>query len=366
MNGKTDKNYGTSNINILGSELLSTPEQIRSELPMSPAAEATVLRARKTLQDILDGRDHRLFAVIGPCSVHDSKAAMEYADRLAKLAKDIQKQIFVLMRVYFEKPRTTLGWKGLINDPDIDDTFQMEKGIRIGRKLLLQINELGLPAATEALDPVMPQYLSDLISWSAIGARTTESQTHREIASGLSMPVGFKNGTDGNVTMAINGMKSAQSSHHFLGMTEKGQVARFHTKGNPYGHLVLRGGSDKPNYDSKSVQKVESMLKDQGLPQRIVIDCSHGNSEKDESKQPVVMKEAVRQRIEGRTSVVGFMLESNLEAGRQDIPEDLTKLRYGVSITDSCIDWATTERALREAHQTLSTQSRKDAKESQP
>lgn len=357
MGDKFSKNLGTSNVNILGSELLSTPEQIRTELPVSETAGQTVLGARKTLQNILDGKDQRLFAVVGPCSVHDPEAAMEYAGRLAKLSGKINSHIFVLMRVYFEKPRTTLGWKGLINDPDMDDTFQMEKGLRVGRKLLIQINELGLPAATEALDPIMPQYLSDMISWSAIGARTTESQTHREIASGLSMPVGFKNGTDGNVAMAINGMKSAQSPHHFLGMTEKGQVARFHTKGNPYGHLVLRGGSHKPNYDEESVSKVEQMLRDHGLPQRIVVDCSHGNSEKDEAKQPMVLKEMIRQRAGGRTSLVGFMLESNLEAGRQDIAGDLSNLRYGVSVTDSCIDWATTESSLQEAHQKLEANS---------
>jgi 3-deoxy-7-phosphoheptulonate synthase len=252
------------------------------------------------------------------------------------------------MRVYFEKPRTTVGWKGLINDPDMDDSFHIEKGIGIARKLLLDLAELGLPTATEALDPIMPQYLGDLITWNAIGARTTESQTHREMASGLSTPVGFKNGTDGSLVVAINALKSARQPHHFLGINEDGRSAVMQTRGNNYGHVVLRGGAGRTNYDSVSVALCEQALQKAGLPDRIVIDCSHGNSNKDPSLQPLVARDCIEQIVNGNKSIIGLMLESNLEAGNQDIPTDRSKLRYGVSVTDGCIDWATTEKSLRE------------------
>jgi 3-deoxy-7-phosphoheptulonate synthase len=271
---------------------------------------------------------------------------MEYATKLAALRKEFANQMEIVMRVYFEKPRTTVGWKGLINDPFMDDSFHIEKGLHLAREVLLHIAELGLPAATEALDPITPQYLSDLVSWSAIGARTTESQTHREMASGLSMPVGFKNGTDGGLGVAINALKSASRPHHFLGINQDGQCAVFRTSGNPYAHVVLRGGQ-RPNYDSVSVAMCEQELSRQGLTPNIVIDCSHGNSNKDPSLQPLVAEDCAHQIMEGNRSIVGLMLESNLHAGNQPIPKDLSQLKYGVSVTDACIDWSATEKLLR-------------------
>lgn len=287
--------------------------------------------------------------VVGPCSIHDLKAAREYAGRLKKLADEVSETLVLIMRVYFEKPRTTVGWKGLINDPDMDDSFQMEKGLRSARSFLLGLAELGLPAGTEALDPITPQYLSDLITWTAIGARTTESQTHREMSSGLSTPVGFKNGTDGSLQVAVNALRSVSRPHHFLGINQLGQCAVFHTRGNDYGHIVLRGGGG-PNYGPKSIAACEAALEQAGLQKNIVVDCSHGNSKKDPSQQPAVFESCIRQIVEGNRSIVGFMLESNLEAGNQKVPDDLSTLRYGVSVTDACIDWATTEAVLRESH----------------
>jgi 3-deoxy-7-phosphoheptulonate synthase len=273
-------------------------------------------------------------------------AAREYAGRLQALAKRVERSLFVVMRVYFEKPRTTIGWKGLINDPDLDDSFHIEKGIRLARSLLLDLAELGLPAATEALDPIMPQYLADLVSWYAIGARTTESQTHREMASGLSAPVGFKNGTDGSLDVAINALQSVRHPHHFLGITPDGRLAVFRTRGNPNAHIVLRGGGGRTNYDSVSVALCEQALAKAGLPVNVVIDCSHGNSNKDPALQPLVAENCTNQILEGNRSIVGLMLESHLHAGSQPIPADRSQLRYGVSITDACIGWETTERLL--------------------
>jgi 3-deoxy-7-phosphoheptulonate synthase len=336
------------NVNVVAKTVLSTPAEIRAEMPMSAAAEAAVLNSRRTLQDIMDGRDPRLFAVVGPCSIHDVDAALDYAERLQSLASDVSDSLVVLMRVYFEKPRTTVGWKGLINDPDMDDSFQVDKGVRIARRLLLDLAERGLPAATEALDPVMPQYIGELISWTAIGARTTESQTHREMASGLSTPVGFKNGTDGSLQVAINALQSARQPHHFLGINQDGRTAVFQTRGNLYGHIVLRGGGG-PNYDAASVARSEQALREAGLPERIVIDCSHGNTNKDPSAQPLVARDCVEQVVAGNRSITGFMLESNIGAGNQRIPENLADLEYGVSVTDGCIDWDTTASLLREA-----------------
>lgn len=341
------------NINVLSETQLPPPAAIKAQLPSTRRGEHTVLRSRLTIQNIIDGRDPRLLLVVGPCSIHDVAAAMDYARRLRGLADSTEDALFVVMRVYFEKPRTTVGWKGLINDPDMDDSCRMEKGIRMARQLLLDLAELGMPAATEALDPVMPQYLGDLISWTAIGARTTESQTHREMASGLSTPVGFKNGTDGGLQVAINALKSARQPHHFLGINQDGRPAVVHTRGNPYGHIVLRGGGGRPNYDSVCVALTEKALKEAGLPARIVIDCSHGNSNKDPGLQPLVARDAIEQVVQGNQSIIGLMLESNLGWGNQDIPADLSQLRYGVSITDACIDWATTEQVLREAAATL-------------
>jgi 3-deoxy-7-phosphoheptulonate synthase len=299
------------------------------------------------LHDILHGRDDRLAVVIGPCSIHDVDAAMDYARRLNGLRQALCDDLVIVMRVYFSKPRTTVGWKGLINDPDMDDSFHIEKGIRTARELLLHLAEIGVPAATEALDPIMPQYLSELITWTAIGARTTESQTHREMASGLSTPVGFKNGTDGSLTVAINALQSVRHPHHFLGITQQGQSAVFRTRGNTYGHIVLRGGGSRTNYDSVSLALCERELEKAGLPQNIVVDCSHGNSSKDPGLQPLVAENLANQVLDGNRSLVGFMLESNLHWGSQPIPADRATLRYGVSVTDPCIDWETTEGLLQ-------------------
>jgi 3-deoxy-7-phosphoheptulonate synthase len=334
------------NVNVAAADRLPPPDAIRAELPTTTRAEATVAAARETLVAILARRDPRLFVVVGPCSIHDVAAAHEYAERLHALAKRVERSLFVVMRVYFEKPRTTVGWKGLINDPDLDDSFHIERGIRLARRLLLDLAELGLPAATEALDPIMPQYLAELVSWYAIGARTTESQTHREMASGLSAPVGFKNGTDGSLGVAINALQSVRHPHHFLGITPDGRLAVFRTRGNPNAHIVLRGGGGRTNYDSVSVALCEQALAKAGLPVNLVIDCSHGNSSKDPALQPLVAENCTNQILEGNRSIVGLMLESHLHAGSQPIPTDRSQLRYGVSVTDACMGWETTERLL--------------------
>jgi 3-deoxy-7-phosphoheptulonate synthase len=337
-----------NNVNVLSQELLPTPAEVKRALPLTERAEKTVLAGREAVRRILDREDHRLFVVIGPCSIHDLKAAHEYAGRLRKLADELSDTLLIIMRVYFEKPRTTVGWKGLINDPDMDDSFHIEKGLHLARELLRDLAELGLPAATEALDPITPQYLGDLIAWTAIGARTTESQTHREMASGLSTPLGFKNGTDGSLTVAINALQSAARPHHFLGINQQGQTAVFRTRGNRYGHVVLRGGGGRPNYDSVSIALCEKELAAAKLPLNIAVDCSHGNSNKDYALQPLVAENCANQIVDGNQSIVALMLESHLGAGNQPIPQDLSKLRYGVSVTDACIDWATTERLLRD------------------
>jgi 3-deoxy-7-phosphoheptulonate synthase len=334
------------NVNVEAFERLPSPEDVRRESPLGPRAEANVLGARDALRAILERRDPRLFVVVGPCSIHDVAAAREYAERLLTLSRRVERTLLLVMRVYFEKPRTTVGWKGLINDPDLDDSFHVEKGIRLARGLLLELAERGLPAGTEALDPIMPQYLSELVSWSAIGARTTESQTHREMASGLSTPVGFKNGTDGTLGVAINALQSVRHPHHFLGITPAGELAVFRTRGNAFAHIVLRGGGGRTNYDRVSVALCEQELSRAGLPVNVVIDCSHGNSSKDPALQPRVAESCVDQILAGNRSIVGLMLESHLFGGSQPIPADLSQLRYGVSITDACIDWETTERLL--------------------
>jgi len=341
------------NINVVSKTILPTPAEIRAELPMSAAAEQTVLNSRAAMHDILDGKDGRLFVVVGPCSIHDIDAALEYADRLQKLAAEVADTLLILMRVYFEKPRTTVGWKGLINDPDMDDSFHIDKGIRMARKLLLDLGERGLPTATEALDPIMPQYMGELITWTAIGARTTESQTHREMASGLSTPVGFKNGTDGSLQVAVDALQSARQPHHFLGINQEGRTAVFQTRGNAYGHVVLRGGGGQTNYDGQSVKAAAAVLSEAGLPDHIVIDCSHANSNKDPAVQPVVTRNCIEQVVNGNRSIIGLMLESNLHAGNQKITSNLADLEYGVSVTDGCIDWETTERTLLEAAEAL-------------
>jgi 3-deoxy-7-phosphoheptulonate synthase len=339
-------NIQVHNINVASQDVLITPEQLNAALPMSETVQAMVADSRRVIRDILDRKDHRLFVVVGPCSIHDTEAALDYARRLRALADRVADTLYVVMRVYFEKPRTTVGWKGLINDPYLNDSFKIEDGLRIGRKLLLDILELGLPTSTEALDPISPQYLQDLISWSAIGARTTESQTHREMASGLSSAVGFKNGTDGSLTVAINALSSVAKPHRFLGINSRGQVSVFTTKGNRYGHMVLRGGSSGPNYDSVHVRLCEDALAKAGLPQNIMVDCSHANSNKQPELQPLVAENVTNQIIEGNRSIVGLMIESNLNAGSQPIPDNLQELAYGVSVTDGCIDWDTTEQTL--------------------
>jgi 3-deoxy-7-phosphoheptulonate synthase len=346
-------NNQVHNINVDSQDVLVTPEQLNDTLPLSDAVRATVSESRQAIWDILDRKDPRLFVVVGPCSIHDTEAAMDYARRLKVLAEEVQDTLLIVMRVYFEKPRTTVGWKGLINDPHLDDSFKIEEGLHIGRQLLLDILELGLPTSTEALDPISPQYLQDLISWNAIGARTTESQTHREMASGLSAAVGFKNGTDGGLDVAMNALNSAANPHRFLGINSRGQVSVFSTRGNTYGHVVLRGGSAGPNYDSVHIKLCEDALEKAKLPQNIMVDCSHANSNKQPELQPLVAENITNQILAGNKSLVGLMIESNLKAGNQSIPDNRDDLEYGVSVTDGCIDWETTERCLREMRDKL-------------
>ena len=341
------------NLNIETQDVLITPERLKSEIPLSAAAEQTISESRDVIRNILEGKDHRLFVVVGPCSIHDVDAAMDYARRLKTLSDELKDTLYLVMRVYFEKPRTTVGWKGLINDPHMNDSFKIEEGLFIGRRLLMDVAELGIPASTEALDPISPQYLQDLVAWSAIGARTTESQTHREMASGLSSAVGFKNGTDGGLEVAINALQSVSSPHRFLGLNNQGQVAVTHTKGNPYGHVVLRGGNSKPNYDSVSVAVCEQELNKAGIKPNIMVDCSHANSNKDPALQPLVMENVTNQILEGNNSIIGLMVESNLGWGNQKMTENPADLKYGISITDACIDWDTTEKTLRDIRDKL-------------
>ncbi len=339
-------NLRIHNVNVASQTLLRTPVALRDAVLASDGTFANVAESRQVIQNILDRKDHRLIVVVGPCSIHEPVAAMEYAHRLRTLADQVGDTLYLVMRVYFEKPRTTVGWKGLINDPHLDDSFDIEAGLMLGRTLLRDILDLGLPTATEALDPISPQYLQDLISWSAIGARTTESQTHREMASGLSSAVGFKNGTDGGLDVAINAMKSVSNPHRFLGINSDGKVSVFETCGNQYGHIVLRGGSAGPNYDSVHIALCEQTLKQAHLPSNIMVDCSHANSDKKPELQPLVADNVANQIVEGNQSIIGLMLESHLHAGNQSIPADLSQLRYGVSVTDGCIDWETTEASL--------------------
>lgn len=346
-------NIEVHNVNVDSQNVLITPADLKRALPMSEKIHDTVVASRQVIEDILDRKDHRIFAVVGPCSIHDPKAALDYARRLKAVADQVADTLYIVMRVYFEKPRTTVGWKGLVNDPYLDDSFKIEDGLHISRKLLLDILDLGLPTSTEALDPISPQYLQDLITWTAIGARTTESQTHREMASGLSSPVGFKNGTDGGLTVATNALKSAAKPHRFLGINRQGQVSVFTTRGNPYAHIVLRGGSNGPNYDSVHIKLAEKALADAGVAGNIMVDCSHANSNKQPELQPLVADNLANQILEGNQSIVGLMIESNLEAGSQSIPDNLQELRYGVSITDGCLDWASTEECLLSMHRKL-------------
>lgn len=341
--------YKTENINVGDFEPMPSPEEIQARIPLSERAAQTVVHSREALRDILDRRDHRLFVVVGPCSIHDPVAGLDYARRLKALADELADTLLLVMRVYFEKPRTTTGWKGFINDPFMDDSFCIDKGMEKARAFLHELAELGLPAATEALDPISPQYLGDLIAWTAIGARTSESQTHREMASGLSTPVGFKNATNGDVGIAVNAILSASRQHSFLGINSEGRTAIVRTRGNHYAHLVLRGGDGRPNYDTVSVRIAEEALTKAGLPANLVVDCSHANSYKNHEFQPFVLADIVNQIRYGNRSLLGVMIESNLVAGNQPIPKDRAQLKYGCSITDACVDWETTERMLREA-----------------
>jgi 3-deoxy-7-phosphoheptulonate synthase len=339
----------TENTRVSEVTRLVSPREVKQSLPAGTAILAKVAEYRETCRRILRGEDPRLLVIVGPCSIHDPVSAIDYARRLAALSKEVEEKLFIVMRVYFEKPRTTVGWKGLINDPYLNDSGEMEHGIKVARQLLLDVAALGLPAATEVLDPIMPQYIADLISWSAIGARTTESQTHREMASGLSMPVGFKNGTDGSIQTAIDAMRSSRSSHSFLGIDQEGMTSIIKTAGNPDGHLVLRGGRDGVNYHPHQTADAAAKLKAAGVPSAIMIDCSHANSGKDPARQPEVWNSILEQRAAGRSDIVGAMLESHIERGAQSLGEDPSTLRYGVSITDACLDWETTAELLRKA-----------------
>jgi 3-deoxy-7-phosphoheptulonate synthase len=343
----------TSNVRVTNLQPLPSPRSFIDSQPITPEIAKVVTDARAAIENIEQGKDDRLVMLVGPCSIHDEKSGLEYAKKLVVLAKEVEDKILVVMRVYFEKPRTTVGWKGLINDPNLDGTFDMQAGLKRARGFLLEVLGLGLAAGTEFLDPFTPQYLADLISWGAIGARTTESQTHRQMASGLSMPIGYKNGTGGSLQIAVDAMMAARSPHAFLGIDLDGRASVVNTAGNKAQHLILRGGASGPNYDQETVARASSLLSDAGLKPNVVIDCSHANSNKDHNRQPIVFRDAIRQRTAGNAGVIGLMLESHLNEGNQSLgnPADL---KYGVSITDACINWATTEELLREAHATLS------------
>ncbi|MCB1929846.1 MAG: 3-deoxy-7-phosphoheptulonate synthase [Rhodocyclaceae bacterium] len=343
----------TDNLNVGTFDDMPSPEDIKALVPLTPSATETVQHGRRALQRILDRDDNRLFVVVGPCSIHDPIAGLDYARRLKALADEVADTMLLVMRVYFEKPRTATGWKGYINDPYMDDSFRIDEGMQKARQFLLDVCEVGLPTATEALDPIAPQYYGDLISWTAIGARTSESQTHREMASGLSTPVGFKNATDGDLEVAINAIISASNPHSFLGINSLGKSAIVRTNGNRYGHIVLRGGGGRPNYDTVSISLAEQALAKAGLPQNVVVDCSHANSWKKPEFQPLVMKDVCHQIREGNRSVVGMMIESNIEAGNQPIPKDLSQLKYGCSVTDACVGWNTTAEMITNAHKVL-------------
>ena len=334
------------NVRIVDEKVLIIPAELKQKLPLPQVLRGQIETHRREISDIIHKKDKRLLVVVGPCSVHDPLAALDYGKRLKALADELKDELYIVMRVYFEKPRTTVGWKGLINDPKIDGSFDVEHGLHIARELLLELAELGLPLATEALDPMTPQYMADLFSWSAIGARTTESQTHRELASGLSMAVGFKNGTDGSLATAINAMKAASMGHSFIGINQNGQVNLLHTEGNPDGHVILRGGK-VPNFAAEFVKECERELEKAGLESAIMIDCSHGNSNKDYRRQPAVAEEATNQIVNGNKSIIGLMIESHINAGNQSAEQPVSEMKYGVSITDACIDWETTDSLLR-------------------
>lgn len=335
----------TENLRIKSLKPLISPDLLHHELPISEQASQVVTTGRKSAEKIIAGEDDRLLLIIGPCSIHDPKAALEYATKLKKAAEKYQHELAVIMRVYFEKPRTTVGWKGLINDPNLDGTFNINEGLRVARKILLDINKLGLPTGTEFLDTIIPQYISDLVSWAAIGARTTESQIHRELTSGLSMPVGFKNGTTGNIKIAVDAIDAARHSHHFLGVTKDGIAAIVNTSGNAFCHVILRGSSDGPNYDAASIQNATEILAKSNLTPQVMVDCSHGNSNKNHEQQKVVVTDLCEQISKGSREIFGVMIESNLIAGNQKLTNNLV---YGQSITDACINWQDSEIVLEQ------------------
>ncbi len=343
----------TSDINVVETRALPSPAELLRELPKSDAQAEFVARAREDIHRLIFTDDQRFLLVVGPCSIHDPAAGLDYAQKLATLAKEVSDRVMIVMRVYFEKPRTTVGWKGLIMDPHLDGSHDIAAGLRLARTFLRQILDLGLPTATELLDPITPQYIADLICWSAIGARTAESQTHRQMASGLSMPIGFKNGTDGSIQTAINAIKAASQPQTFLGINLDGAASAIVTRGNPDGHTVLRGGSAGPNYSPAYITQTEQLLTKAKLPCAILVDCSHDNSSKQPERQPEVMRDLIGQITAGNKSIMGAMIESNLKSGNQPFPQPKEKLIYGVSITDGCIDWSTTEGLVRELHAAL-------------
>jgi 3-deoxy-7-phosphoheptulonate synthase len=338
----------TNNLHVAEIVRFTPPAEIIKSLPMSEAANATVVRGRQAIEDVLCGKDTRLLMVVGPCSIHDRHVALEYASRLVALAREVENRILIVMRVYFEKPRTTIGWKGLLNDPHINGQFDIDAGLRLAREIALRINELGMPIGTEMLDPITPQYLADLVTWASIGARTTESQTHRQMASGLSMPVGFKNGTDGSLDIAVNAMLAAQAPHVFLGIDADGHASVVRTTGNPWGHLILRGGRERPNYHEEDIEDAVQKLNMAGLGAAVMVDCSHANSRYEPKRQERVLLDSVRQRVEGGARIMGLMLESNLVEGNQKVNIGESPLRYGISITDACLGWEDTERLIRQ------------------
>jgi 3-deoxy-7-phosphoheptulonate synthase len=337
----------TQDLHVTEMVRLSPPRTIKAELPATGISNSTVLKGRRSIEAILQQKDPRLLVVVGPCSIHDVDGALEYASKLNVLRQELEGQMEIVMRVYFEKPRTTIGWKGLINDPHLDNSYDIEAGLKKARKMLLAITGMGIPAATEFLDPIVPQYIADLISWAAIGARTTESQTHREMASGLSMPVGFKNATDGTLQIAIDAMGAAMRPHSFLGIDQDGFTSIVRTNGNPAGHVVLRGGRLRTNYDAESIRDAEACLIKAGLPPVMMVDCSHANSGKQHAKQEDVWRSVIEQRATGTRSLVALMVESYLQEGNQSIPKNLSELKYGVSVTDACLGWDATTRMLR-------------------
>lgn len=344
----------TENTHVRSTETLVSPGELKKQLPASESSLDCVVKSRQAIANILTGKDERLMVIVGPCSIHDEAAALDYAGRLAKLAEELDDALLIVMRVYFEKPRTTIGWKGLINDPHLDGTFDIAQGLWRARSLLQKITEMKLPTATEMLEPITPQYVADLVSWASIGARTTESQTHRQMASGLSMPVGYKNSTEGDTSIAIQAMQSALSPHSFLGINAEGQTCIVNTTGNKLAHLILRGGRSGPNFEADHVDKAAEALQAANLRPNIVVDCSHANSNKEYAKQIPVFQDVLAQRVGGDKRIIGMMLESNINAGNQKLVDDPSELKYGVSITDACIDWEQTESVLREAHAAMS------------